>query len=85
MNGWRLTAFTLAASLISANAIAADPPAGKRQKAEAKFKKADANRDVKISRSEWLAAGYPDVLFVRIDTNKDGVIELIEFIAAPAN
>ncbi len=84
MNRVHLTAFALAFSLFSANAIAADPPSGNRQKSHAKFKKADTNGDGTISRSEWLAAGYPEVIFVRIDKNGNGVIERAEFIVAQA-
>jgi hypothetical protein len=84
MNRVRLTAFALAFSLFSANAIAADPPTANRQKAQAKFKKVDANGDGKISRSEWKAAGYAEVLFVRIDKNGNGVIESAEFIVGQA-
>lgn len=82
MNRVYMTAFALAFSLFSANAIAADPPSDNRQKAQAKFKKADTNGDGKISRSEWQAAGYQEILFVRIDKNGNGVIEGVEFIAA---
>jgi hypothetical protein len=70
----------LALTLLAATpAIAQDPapPAGARERLMA----ADANRDGKWSKEEWLAAGRREMGFAMLDADKDGFVtqpELME-------
>lgn len=41
---------------------------------------ADKNKDQKIDRAEWVAAGFPAAEFAKADTNKDGGVNGPEFV-----
>jgi hypothetical protein len=64
--------------LTAAPALAQDaPPAGARERLIA----ADANKDGKWSKEEWLAAGRREMGFAMLDADKDGFVtqpELME-------
>jgi hypothetical protein len=44
-----------------------------------KFDKIDTNKDGKISKEEWLAAGLTEEDFIKVDTNKDGEVSKDEY------
>jgi hypothetical protein len=46
-----------------------------------KFDKIDTNKDGKISKEEWLAAGLTEEDFIKVDANKDGEVSKDEYKA----
>ena len=72
----------LALSLLTAApALAQTPPAAAPASPRERLLAADANKDGKWSKEEWLAAGRREMGFNMIDADKDGFVtqpELIE-------
>lgn len=66
----------VAAAILSTTAIAAgaQPAPSEQGEALAKLKAADANKDGKWSKDEWLAAGRREIGFNFIDGDKDGFV-----------
>ncbi|MFZ4381304.1 MAG: hypothetical protein ACOYO0_04970 [Sandarakinorhabdus sp.] len=73
----RLFALTLAA-LLTTPAIAQEPPAPAPAPAQSaagqRLMAADADKDGKWSKDEWLAAGRREMGFNLIDADKDGFV-----------
>lgn len=65
----------LAASLLLATAAEAQTaPAGQAGDARAKLMAADADKDGKWDKAEWLAAGRRERGFAFLDADKDGFV-----------
>ena len=63
----------IAAALLAATAVAAQ--------AQGRFvHPADANKDQKIDRAEWVAGGFPVAEFAKADANKDTAVTGPEFV-----
>jgi hypothetical protein len=69
-----ILAAVLIATAATAQAPAADPVAAAR----AKLIAADANKDGKWDKPEWLAAGRREMGFSFCDTSKDGFVDQAE-------
>ena len=67
----------LALALLAAPAVAQEPaPASPRERLIA----ADANKDGKWSKDEWLAAGRREMGFNLLDADKDGFVSQAELM-----
>lgn len=66
-----LAALTL---LIAAPALAQQPAAPAQSSAGQRLMAADANKDGKWSKEEWLAAGRREMGFSLLDGDKDGFV-----------
>ncbi len=68
----------LAATLLAATAAAAQTPPADMAEARAKLVAADANKDGKWDKPEWLAAGRREMGFRLLDADKDGFVSQVE-------
>ena len=75
------TVTLLAAATIAQPAVAGTPSAqgpAPADIARAKLIDADANKDSKWNKAEWLAAGRREMGFAFCDTNKDDLVDQAE-------
>lgn len=84
MNCVRVTALTLAFSLLGAAAMAADPPKPRKFKnraaGEAYFMQMDVTKTGMVSREIWVKNGLAIEKFTEADVNKDGKVDKREFL-----
>jgi hypothetical protein len=85
MKGYSMRALFLAAALLAQSAAHAQtpapataPPAAGASEARAKLVAADANKDGKWDKAEWLAAGRRERGFAFMDTDSDGFVTQAE-------
>ena len=77
----RITLALAIGGALIASAATAAPTAADAEAARAKMQAADANKDGKWSKDEWVAAGHKGIHFGMVDANKDGFVDQPEIKA----
>ncbi|MFV0923490.1 hypothetical protein ACR720_14450 [Sphingomonas parapaucimobilis] len=80
---WRLAICLLLSATASPGAFANGPPSTSPINAKKLLAKMDADRDGRISSTEWRLQSMPVANFKKLDRNHDGFVTLGELAAKP--